>query len=117
MTPVRLQLSRRKGFDLQAVSRAANGLPAKIVARPTAWGNPFHWQIITHEQGIGRQAAQAVAVDRYAAWLRGEGVAPDGVAPPEIPAIRGELAGRNLACWCAPGTPCHADILLRIANG
>ena len=39
--PVRLQLSRRKGFDLQAWSREVNGLPAVSVARPTKWGNPF----------------------------------------------------------------------------
>lgn len=32
--PVRLQLSRRKGFDLQALSIATNGLPAVSVARP-----------------------------------------------------------------------------------
>jgi hypothetical protein len=41
MTPVRLQLSRRKGFDLQAASCATNGLDAVVVARPTKWGNPF----------------------------------------------------------------------------
>lgn len=26
------------------------------------------------------------------------------------------LRGKNLACWCKPGTPCHADVLLEIAN-
>ncbi|HEY9415508.1 MAG TPA: DUF4326 domain-containing protein [Pseudonocardia sp.] len=31
--------------------------------------------------------------------------------------IRAELAGRDLACWCKPGDPCHADVLLEIANG
>lgn len=35
--PVRLQLSRKKGFDLQAHSSAVNGLPAVNVARPTMW--------------------------------------------------------------------------------
>jgi hypothetical protein len=30
---------------------------------------------------------------------------------------RRELAGRNLACWCPPGEPCHADVLLEVANG
>jgi hypothetical protein len=29
---------------------------------------------------------------------------------------RRELAGRDLCCWCAPGDPCHADVLLEIAN-
>jgi hypothetical protein len=38
--PVRLQLSRRAGFDLQSLSHDANSLPAVVVARPTKWGNP-----------------------------------------------------------------------------
>lgn len=36
--PVRLQLSRKKGFNLQRHSLAANGLPAINVARPNRWG-------------------------------------------------------------------------------
>jgi hypothetical protein len=31
--------------------------------------------------------------------------------------IRCELVGKDLACWCPPGQPCHADVLLEIANG
>jgi hypothetical protein len=27
-----------------------------------------------------------------------------------------ELRGKNLACWCRPGSPCHADILLELVN-
>ena len=27
-----------------------------------------------------------------------------------------ELRGKNLACWCPLDGPCHADILLKIAN-
>lgn len=27
-----------------------------------------------------------------------------------------ELAGKNLACWCELGSPCHADVLLEVAN-
>lgn len=30
--------------------------------------------------------------------------------------IRAELAGRDLACWCPLDQPCHADVLLEIAN-
>jgi hypothetical protein len=29
----------------------------------------------------------------------------------------GELRGKNLACWCPLDQPCHADVLLEIANG
>jgi hypothetical protein len=27
-----------------------------------------------------------------------------------------ELRGCNLACWCPIGEPCHADVLLELAN-
>ena len=27
------------------------------------------------------------------------------------------LRGKDLACWCPPGAPCHADVLLLLANG
>lgn len=28
-----------------------------------------------------------------------------------------ELAGRDLVCWCPLDQPCHADVLLELANG
>jgi len=30
--------------------------------------------------------------------------------------IAAELRGKNLACWCRIGEPCHADVLLSLAN-
>lgn len=36
--------------------------------------------------------------------------------PPTMDAIRAELAGKNLACFCALYQDCHADVLLEIAN-
>lgn len=36
--------------------------------------------------------------------------------PPALDEIRDALAGRDLACWCAPDLPCHADVLLELAN-
>ena len=41
MMPQRIQLSRKKGFNLQSVSMALNGLPAVKCTRPGKWGNPF----------------------------------------------------------------------------
>lgn len=35
----------------------------------------------------------------------------------DVASVRAELAGRDLVCWCSPFDPCHADVLLRIANG
>lgn len=37
--------------------------------------------------------------------------------PPAIDAVRSELRGKNLACFCALDQPCHADVLLELANG
>lgn len=34
--------------------------------------------------------------------------------PQEI--LRMELRGKHLACWCPLDQPCHADVLLRVAN-
>jgi len=28
----------------------------------------------------------------------------------------GELRGKDLACWCPLDVPCHADVLLEVAN-
>lgn len=95
--PVRLQLSRRRGFDLQAHSQAVNGLPATVVARPGRWGNPFR---------IGVDGNRATCVARFAAQLDARPNALD-LTP---------LRGRNLACWCSLDGPCHADVLLARAN-
>lgn len=114
MKPVRIVLSRRAGFDLQAISQALNGLPAQSVARPGPWGNPFTIDDVMAETGLDKDAAQAEAVGRYGRWVRGEIGGPK--SPPNGDKIRAELAGKNLACWCREGSPCHVDALLRLAN-
>jgi hypothetical protein len=101
--PIRVQLSRRAGFDLQAVSRAANGLVAVNVARPTKWGNPY-------KKGLDGPASNCVTLFRRFA-LR---------AAKDVPGWReelvSELRGKNLACWCKSNASCHADVLLYLAN-
>ncbi|TPI39279.1 DUF4326 domain-containing protein [Mesorhizobium sp. B3-1-9] len=112
--PVRLRLSRAKGFDLQALSLATNGLPAVHVGRPGPWGNPFI---------VGKHGDAAYCVDLHKALLAGlmrVGADPDVEALERtrrfVAENAGELRGKNLACWCKPGAPCHADVLLTIAN-
>jgi hypothetical protein len=115
--PQRMQLSRHAGFSLQNASRRLNGLPARRVTRPGPWGNPFSIDDTMRRYGLDRAAAQEKAVGLCAAWLRGTldpGLSPG--PPPGRDAIRRELKGHNLACWCKPGTPCHGDVLLEIAN-
>ena len=114
MKPVRIVLSRRAGFDLQAISRALNGMPAQSVARPGPWGNPFTIDDVMAETGLDKDAAQAEAVSRYGRWVKGDIGGPK--SPPAREKIRAELAGKNLACWCGEGSPCHVDVLLRLAN-
>lgn len=117
-TPQRMQLSRRAGFNLQDASVALNGLPAKLITRPGRWGNPFTIDETAERYGLGHDAAQAKAVELCGQWLRGSidpALSPG--EPPSIETIRAELAGHNLACWCKAGTPCHADVLIEIANG
>ena len=36
--------------------------------------------------------------------------------PENIVRLRHELAGYDLACWCPLDQPCHADVLLELAN-
>ena len=114
MKPVRIVLSRRAGFDLQAISKALNGLPAQSVARPGPWGNPFSIDAVATEKGLSRDAAQAEAVARHAKWLAGE-VGADR-PPPSRADIQAHLGGKNLACWCREGTPCHVETLIALAN-
>jgi hypothetical protein len=94
---VRLRLSRQKGFDLQKLSLAVNGRPAVNVARPSRWGNSF----------------------RIAEWGREDAVAHFAKNLKDAGASHVDfsfLRGKNLACWCAVGGPCHADVLLELAN-
>jgi hypothetical protein len=96
--PIRLQLARRKGFDLQLWSRAVNGLPAVNCARPGKWGNPYR-------VGFPGIPDAAAAVSLFAATM-----------PFAAAEMRRALRGKNLACWCASPSPCHVDILLKLAN-
>ena len=114
MKPARIVLSRKAGFDLQAVSLALNGLPAQSVARPGRWGNPFTIAAVMAETGLDKDAAQAEAVARHARWLAGE-IEVDRLRPSHAE-IRAALGGKNLACWCRSGTPCHVENLLALAN-
>jgi hypothetical protein len=116
--PKRMQLSRHRGFNLQAASQALNGLPAKRVTRPGKWGNPFTIEDVAKRYKLDVAAAQVKAVELCGQWLRG--TLDKRLSPGESPSreeIRAELRGHNLACWCKPGTPCHSEVLIELANG
>jgi hypothetical protein len=99
-SPHRVQMSRKAGTKLPPNT--------VVVSRPSKWGNPFK---VTPER------SQILAVGAFQTWLTVEGVTA-GIADRKqwmldnLPTLR----GKNLACWCKPGTACHADVLLRLAN-
>jgi hypothetical protein len=116
--PARLRLSRRKGFNLQRLSQETNGLPVRLVVRPSIFGNP--WKIKLPSMPLEK----VVALHR--AWITGR--MSDEEAGARLAALRREvlerlpeLRGHNLACWCplpAPGKPdvCHGLVLMELAN-
>jgi hypothetical protein len=99
--PERIQLRRTKGW------RKPEGVV--VVARPSKWGNPL------------RQYDRPAAAEWFATGLdlrrNGQLPARHGLhAYPSDDDIRRELAGKDLACWCPLDQPCHADVLLDLAN-
>lgn len=90
--PTRIQRSR------QHKQVSPNGLPIVYVGRPTKYGNPFI---------VGEDGTIENCLKMYKDYIRTE------VKRKEI---KSELRGKNLSCWCKLGDPCHADILLKIAN-
>lgn len=112
--PKRVQLSRAKGWRLQAVAPGA-----VKVDRSTRWGNPFvvrqsgprfirhRWSVErdgeTLMDGLTQDEALGFAVMRFAV----ECAAGWDLTP---------LRGHDLACWCKPGSACHGDVLLDMAN-
>jgi len=116
--PVRLRLSRHKGFDLQVLSRATNGLPAKRVTRPGKWGNPFSIDDAMKRFGLDRGAAHDRSIELHRQWMEGtlDPALDPGHKPPTREEIVAGLGGYNLACWCHPDQSCHVNLLIRIAN-
>ena len=119
--PKRIQRMRTKGWRMPA--------GAIYVGRPTRWGNPYVAKQSERFAGMDgvwfvadganntwtpevddKKAAVDLAVSIYRGNVGGfwnEGFRKH---------IRAELAGRDLACWCPLDQPCHADVLLEIAN-
>lgn len=84
------------------------------VDRTTKWGNPF----ITGEHGT---RAHCVGLFRallggFICLSNGPSIADQEQALAAIKAGLPTLHGKNLACWCPQGAPCHADVLIELAN-
>lgn len=96
MKAKRIQRKRTKGWRMPP--------NAVYVGRPTKWGNPFRVK-------DGHTVDEAVSL--YRTWIDDE----INIAPENLKEIKDELGGKDLACWCPIGSPCHADILLDLAGG
>lgn len=136
--PERIQLRRTKGWRMPPNTVK--------VDRSTRWGNPFNFKGSDHcwialsfgcrGDAAGRQEASVKAFREWVSDKSGRRVISWELQPslksgdrslplgPKVEAgeapsrddIREVLGGKNLACWCRPGQPCHADVLLEIAN-
>lgn len=87
--PKRIQRKRTKGWRMPKNT--------VYVGRPTKWGNMYK---------VGRDGTANECVLKYKWWLD---------FTKRIENME-ELRGKDLACWCPLNQPCHADVLLEIAN-
>src|SRR5579884_823766 len=131
--PVRIQRKRSKGWKMPA--------GAVYVGRGTRWGNPFNfrpsdccWVALSYGcQGdpAGRQEASVRAFRQWIDPGNGRRTVLHEMQPkmgfgdkwinlgpkieageaPIIEDVQRELRGKDLACWCRPDQPCHADVL------
>jgi hypothetical protein len=107
VTPVRIQRSRAKGSRLSA----PNALAIVCVSRPSKWGNPFSGAL-----GSAPKAQKANVRAASVAQFRRALQKRDPALGFGVEEVRKELRGKNLACWCPLNEPCHADVLLEVAN-
>jgi hypothetical protein len=118
-------MSRAKGFRLP--------LNTVVVARPSKWGNPY--RIDDLQASWGRVADPVdrarLCVEHYRSMvMEGFVTVPYTILEPHERADGSRsvgahrvtevaakyLRGKNLACWCPLDRPCHADVLLELAN-
>jgi hypothetical protein len=105
----------------------------KYVGRPTKWGNPFKLvaDMIYVDAGYRRkildkwvymcQGNIQDVIDLYENVIKGQYRYSNNI---DVIFWKkhfqnldlSELKGYDLACWCKPGSLCHADILLKLAN-
>lgn len=109
--PKRFQRKRTLGYHLP---------PGVVcVTRPSDFGNPFKWQAAREAGYRGTDdQLRAMSVQVFREWLTANTHYGHGredlrqILLHRLP----ELRGKNLACWCRLDQPCHADVLLELAN-
>lgn len=103
--PFRVVLSMRRGWRMPPNTVSIN--------RRSMWRNPYLVGMrltdpVTNEEVTVRDKQHAV--DLYRAWMTGWFERDPKMT---IASVK-PLQGRNLACGCKLGAPCHADVLLEL---
>lgn len=97
--PIRIQRKRIKGWRMPENTVS--------ITRPGKFGNPF--KIGLWSEYLGRKCEDiGDCIVSFEKKVNGS------YSFKRI--IKRELKGKDLACWYKEGDPCHADILLEIAN-
>ncbi len=113
--PIRIQRKRTKGWTMP---------PNTVyVGRPTVFGNPFtgspYMTRASRPEGSIRLYKMFIRkrwMDLFRTGCRYEFLAYLKERRVRLDQQLGHLRGKNLACWCPLDQPCHADVLLEIAN-
>ncbi|MDO9439353.1 MAG: DUF4326 domain-containing protein [Beijerinckiaceae bacterium] len=102
--PTRIQRKRTTGWRMPDNTVS--------VTRPGRWGDPFKVAPAFECEGVKFPEVTAEsAVELYREWI--ERALQNWPSTHE--ALK-DLRGKNLACWCRLGEPCHADVLIKLAN-
>ncbi|TFD27465.1 DUF4326 domain-containing protein [Cryobacterium cryoconiti] len=118
--PKRIQMTRNRPWRVENPD-------AVVVDRRTRWGNPFavgkesriqrHPALVSMPSLAGtvvpRDRAEAVRLFGYL-FRMPRVIDSPGYYSESV--VLEQLRGKDLACWCPLDQPCHADVLLKIAN-
>ena len=96
MKPIRVQRKRTKNWRMPE-----NTI---YVGRPSRYGNPYQSKLYEN------------ADNTWLTEMFREYTKRDWIGNTFCKMVKDELKGKNLACWCSLDQPCHADVLLEIAN-
>lgn len=109
--PIRVQRKRTKGWRMPP--------DTVYVGRPGPFANPYRIgeelesvPFVDDDYPTRHFRTRREAVDCFRELLTGSCFDQTILREKWIEPLR----GKNLACWCALDQPCHADVLLEIAN-
>ena len=130
MSPQRIQRKRTGGWRMPEGARS--------VARPSRWGNPFgadgstvtgqRWSMVRENWRWANSTAwlgdvaytshsdERAAVEHAVEMFRMLCYVSARDYPERFEGWIGPLRGADLACFCPLDQPCHADVLLELAN-